>query len=155
MGFPRRAVAYHPESPRRLGFTHPAALPSCFSPAPCLCPGIQPGLRLGEPRSGCTAWVCRRNQAGRPRPRPPCAPPPRPRPRPRPGNRAAGTAGAASAPKSGRRRAGSPDGRPRAGGAELFLQSLRGFACVVICDPIYGDVRKKDDIGAGGGGATI
>lgn len=115
MGFPRRAVAYHPESPRRLGFTHPAALPSCFSPAPCLCPGIQPGLRLGEPRSGLHRLGLPQKPSGAaPAPAPVCPPrAPGPGPGPATGQRA--RPGPPPPPRAGGGGPGAPTGGPGPG----------------------------------------
>lgn len=129
----------------RLGYSHPAALQSCLSPPPCAFAVWPPD---GRAASSETAAETKQDGNSRGHRQPPV----------RADTRAAGTAAAACCPKPGgvrRQRDRSPDGQRQARGSRAFLETHRNFACVVICNLIYGDVRKKDDIGAVGGGATI
>lgn len=129
----------------RLGYSHPAALQSLpFPTAVCFC-------RVASGWESRFVRVCRRNEAGRQQPWPPSTPHPC-------GHPGSGHGRCRLLPEA-RRRSPAAGREPRRAtpgrGSRAFLETRRSYACVVICNLIYRDVRKKDDIGAVGGGATI
>lgn len=145
IGFPPRCVWIPPrKSPWRLGFTHPPAPQSRLSPAPAPLPGYS-----ARPPDGRATFEVHRLGLPPKRSRTAAAvatglPPTRTHtPGPGPCRHPGSGHGRGRLLPGGGSLDGNPDGAAPGQGSRGCLETVRGFACVVICRPYLRTCQKE------------